>query len=95
MHNSTSSTTFGAWVVPTLSKRDIYVEIDRKTGYMPSDIAINNVIKAFAQAPATANAPAGITLHVIKDDSLTTIPNNLFVWKDPASLNFNDNKRTE
>ena len=76
---------------PTPGKRDIYVEIDRKTGYMPSDIAINNVIKAFAQAPATANAPAGITLHVIKDDSLTTIPNNLFVWKDPASLNFNDN----
>ena len=84
-----SNTTSCSIGCPTLGKKDIYVEIDRKTGYMPSDIAINNVIKAFANAPAP-NGP--IALHVIKDDSLTTIPNNLFVWKDPSSLNFNDNK---
>ena len=71
---------------PTLGKKDIYVEIDSKTGFVPSDTAISNVIKAFANAPAP-----GITLHVIKDGTISTIPNNLFVWKDPASLNFNDN----
>ena len=56
---------------------------------MPSDTAISNVIKAFAHAPAP-----GITLHVIKDGTISTIPNNLFVWKDPSSLNFNDNVAT-
>ena len=56
---------------------------------MPSDTAISNVIKAFANSPAP-----GITLHVIKDGTISTIPNNLFVWKDPSSLNFNDNVAT-
>jgi Bacterial Ig-like domain/Bacterial Ig domain len=79
---------------PTLGKRDIYVEIDSKSGFVPSDTAINNVIQAFAHAPASTNAPAGITLHVIKDGTISTIPNNLFVWKDPSSLNFNDNVAT-
>ena len=76
---------------PTLGKKDIYVEIDSKTGFVPSDTAINNVIKAFANAPAP-NGP--ITLHVKKDATISTIPNNLFVWKDPASLNYNDNIAT-
>ena len=85
-----SSTTFASAGCPTLGKKDIYVEIDSKTGFVPSDTAISNVIKAFANTPAP-----GITLHVIKDGTISTIPNNLFVWKDPASLNFNDNNATE
>ena len=74
---------------PTLGKKDIYVEIDSKTGFVPSDTAISNVIKAFAKAPAP-----GITLHVIKDGTISTIPNNMFVWKDPSSLSFNDGVAT-
>ena len=40
------------------------------------------------------NGPGPITLHVIKDGTISTIPNNFFVWKDPSSLNFNDNVAT-
>ena len=79
---------------PTLGKKDIYVEIDSKTGFVPSDTAISNVIKAFAHASPSPNGPGPITLHVIKDGTISTIPNNFFVWKDPSSLNFNDNVAT-
>ncbi|HEY1248527.1 MAG TPA: hypothetical protein VGE97_06045, partial [Nitrososphaera sp.] len=78
---------------PTLGKKDIYVEIDSKSGFVPSDTAINNVIKAFANAPAAPNGPGPIALHVIKDDTISSIPNNLFVWRDPAP-SYNDGSAT-
>ena len=44
--------------------RDLYVELDHMADHFPGPNAINDVVAAFANAPATPAANAGITLHV-------------------------------
>jgi subtilisin len=86
----------GTVICPTKGHKDLYVEFDYMSSFAPSSTAIKNVVRAFGKAPLSNsvvdafNNLNGITLHVVKDNSLATV-NNLFVWKDPAELNFNDN----
>ena len=69
-------------ICPTVGKKDIYVEIDSKQGFVLDNTAISRVVNAFAKAPVA------IALHVTRDETIpdgaSGIPTNFFVWRDPA-----------
>ena len=83
-------------ICPKLGHKDVFVEIDFMAGRDPDNTAIKDVIKAFGNSPVanTANddfgRSPGITLHVVEDESLTSV-NPIWAWQDPSpDSNYNN-----
>ena len=83
-------------VCPTPGHKDIFVEIDYMSSHVPTTNAIKNVIKAFGNAPFTGQTAdafgrtTGITLHVVKSDSLSEVA-PFYVWRDASTSDTNAN----
>jgi hypothetical protein len=84
-------------ICPKLGHKDVYVEFDFMAGRDPDPIAIKDVIKSFGNSPVL-NAvnddfgrSTGITLHVVRDEALTSVPPVIWAWQDPSpDNNFNN-----
>ena len=77
-------------VCPRVNHKDLYVEHDYMSSHPLSQAALERVIKAFGNAPVTNtgtdNLDAyqhtnGITLHIVKDESITEDP-TFSLWTD-------------
>jgi hypothetical protein len=79
-------------ICPKLGHKDVYLEIDSMTGREPNYDGIKDVIKAFGNSQVTNTATddfgrsPGITLHVVKDESLTMVPAVIWAWQDTGGV---------
>ncbi|MEM3161039.1 MAG: hypothetical protein QXJ74_09685, partial [Nitrososphaera sp.] len=64
--------------------KDVFVEIDYDSAYLPNPLALDYVMDKFNSAPVQNPGTSGIRLHTILSDPVQNLPASVYVWTKRA-----------